>query len=233
MHDLSRRAVLLNVAAASAWPGGASAEEASSRSPDARRRLVLEVSALAERFHRAAVERTRFADATVGRYARDLAADHGVRVERLNASTPARASAGGGDWDSGLSGVAAAAGWAAFDPFAGDESFLLAAHIVHSAAVDALRLGAGGGCGLDAVAAEAAYHAGLIRTALVATAAGRAAAPRAQIVTTWLASLRDAPAVRGGGPERRALRTRLLPREPRARGGVFPDGLRGHLRVRA
>ena len=230
MYDLSRRALFFTTAA-SACLGLASAAAAAEAPEEAARRLAAEVGGLTERFYRTAVARTPFADAAVGRYARELAADHGARVALLAGAR--RSDAQAGEWGAALQHVVAASGApGAFDPFAGDAPFLLAAHVLESATADALRLGVGHGPELAAAAAEANYHAGLVRTALAATPAGRTVAPQAETVTAWFEGLRRAPAS-SGDPARRALRTLFLAAEPSSRGGFFPHGLPGPLRLSA
>ena len=224
MPHLSRRSWFFSAGAALIWPCVAvGATQNSSSTVEDVRRLMIEVNALAERFHSAAVERTTFAEATVRRYALELAQDHSARAARLDPSS-SHGTIGVDDWNAAMSEVAHAGGWRGeFTPFADDAQFLLASHILQTACADAFRLGATRGSDLAQVAGEAAYHAALVRTALAATASVRHATPVAEAVTQYFAGLRrHAPA---SDPERSAMRTLFLTSERATRGGFFPLGL--------
>ena len=125
-----------------------------------------------------------FIDPVVGQYAKEIAADEIVHTAFLRTTLGASAVAqpaidiGGTDPNGAFSTAARAAGLVgsglAFDPYASDENFLLAAYIFEDVGVTAYK-GASpliqNKTFLEAAAgilAAEAYHAGLIRTVLYA-----------------------------------------------------------------
>jgi hypothetical protein len=131
-----------------------------------------------------------FASATIGQYAREIAADDLAQLRFLRSALGTAAVAQPAiNIDGGASGaftkIAQLGGYAAtgvtFDPYASDLNFLLAAFVLKDLAVTALK-GAStlltSTVYLDAVAgmlATQAYHAALIRTTLYTMGAGTAA----------------------------------------------------------
>lgn len=211
-----------------------------------------------------------FADPVIGQFAAEIAAEKLSHLAALRSALGAAAiaqpridlSAGvGGAFSAAARAGGVAAAGAAFDPYADDDSFLLAASMFEDVAAAAHRatlplLAASPGLEAQTAAmADGAYHAGVIRAALQARTDER---PEIQTATSALAAARakldgapggtdvviDADAVTdvpdGEGPTlpfsraaQRALRVFYASPGAASAGGFFPDGMNGAIRASA